>query len=105
MSHRRGGRKSRHIRHSTSQPADMKPVHPGETGGHYKPLSSNDVAAIVENCFQILEQIGFEQATPHCIETCTRLGAVLGDDGRLRMPRKMVQEVIKISNEARTMKD
>jgi len=98
MSLRTGGRKSRIASRSAPLASAMKPVHPGETGGHYKPLINKDIEAIVENCFQILEQIGFEQATPHCIDVCTRQGAILGADGRLRMPRKLVQEVIKTSN-------
>ena len=47
-----------------------KPVHPGESGGQYKPLTDEGVGDIIENSFRILEEIGFNQATPHCIETC-----------------------------------
>jgi trimethylamine--corrinoid protein Co-methyltransferase len=73
---------------------DQKPVHPGESSGHYRPLGEADVLAVVENSFRILEEVGFSQATPHCIDTCTPYGAVLGDDGRLRMPRAVVQKAI-----------
>ena len=31
---------------------------------------------------RILEQAGFGDATDHCIETCTAVGAVYGNDGR-----------------------
>ena len=73
---------------------DIKPVHPGETGGEYKPLTEADIAAIDSNIFRILEEVGFNQATPHCIEACTAVGAVLGDDGRLRMPRAVVENAL-----------
>ena len=61
----------------------MKPVRPGERGGRYHPFNDQDLEAIVENIYRILEEVGFKDATPHCIETCEAVGAVLGDDGRL----------------------
>jgi trimethylamine--corrinoid protein Co-methyltransferase len=73
---------------------DIKPVHPGETGGQYKPLSDKDITAITENIFRVLEEIGFGDATPHCIETCTGGGAVMGNDGRLRMPGEVVENAV-----------
>ena len=72
----------------------MKPVHPGEVGGRYKPLSDTDVADVDANIFRILAEVGFNDATPHCIETCTSVGAELGDDGRLRMPRPVVEQAL-----------
>ena len=78
MSRRSGGRKSRVALRSAPLAEAMKPVHPGESGGQFKPLREEDVAAVVENSLRILEEIGFNQATPHCIETCTAFGAVMG---------------------------
>ncbi|MFK8049664.1 MAG: trimethylamine methyltransferase family protein [Halioglobus sp.] len=94
MSRRSGGRKSRVAIRSAPLTEDMKPVHPGENGGQYRPLNDQDVAAVVENCYRILEEVGFNQATPHCIETCTAYGADMGNDGRLRMPREVVAKAI-----------
>ena len=54
---------------------EMKPVHPGELGGRYRPLTKADIAAIDANVFRILEEVGFSEATQHCIETCTAVGA------------------------------
>ena len=98
MSRRRGGRKAKVAIRSAPLSEKSKPVHPGESGGQYKPLNDEGVADIVENSFRILEDVGFNQATPHCIETCTALGAVMSDDGRLRFPRKVVKKAIDISN-------
>ena len=98
MSRRRGGRKAKVAMRSAPLSDKSKPVHPGESGGQYKPLNDEGVADIVENSFRILEDVGFNQATPHCIETCTALGAVMSDDGRLRFPRKVVKKAIDISN-------
>ena len=57
-------------------------------------LTETDISAIDKNIFRILEDIGFNQATPHCAETCTAYGAVLGNDGRLRFPREVVEKAI-----------
>ena len=73
----------------------MKPVRPGESGGRYHPFSDQHLEAIVGNIYRILEEVGFKDATPHCIEACQAVGAVLGDDGRLRMPRAVVDEALK----------
>ena len=91
MARRSGGRQAREAQRS-APPADaIKPVHPGESGGQFKPLTEADVAAVSDNVFRIPEEVGFADATPHCIDTCTGAGAVLGDDGRLRMPRAVVE--------------
>ncbi|MCH7822431.1 MAG: trimethylamine methyltransferase family protein [Proteobacteria bacterium] len=94
MPRRAGGRQARKALRSAPLAEDVKPVHPGESGGQYRPLSDADVAAIDANIFKILEEIGFNDATPHCIEACTSVGAVLGDDGRVRMPRAVVENAL-----------
>ena len=94
MARRSGGRQARHALRAAPLAEDIKPVNPGELGGKYKPLSDSDVTAINDNIFRILEEVGFNEATPHCIEKCTAVGAVLGDDGRLRMPRVVVENAL-----------
>ena len=94
MARRSGGRRARKAQRSAPLADAIKPVHPGESGGRFKPFSEADVAAVTENIFRILEEVGFADATPHCIETCTSAGAVLGDDGRLRMPRALVEKAM-----------
>jgi trimethylamine--corrinoid protein Co-methyltransferase len=58
------------------------------------PFSDEALGAIVNNIFRILEEVGFKDATPHCIETCTAVGAVMGDDGRLRIPRQVAEDAL-----------
>lgn len=94
MARRSGGRQARHALRAAPLADDIKPVNPGELGGSYQPLSDTAVAAIYDNIFRILEEIGFNEATPHCIEACTSVGAELGNDGRLRMPRSVVEKAI-----------
>ena len=94
MARRLGGRQARRAARAAPLAEAAKPVRPGHVGGRYRPLSDGDVAAIVDNAFRILERVGFADATPHCIETCAAVGAVLGDDGRLRMPRSVVERAL-----------
>ena len=94
MARRSGGRRARKAQRSAPLADAIKPVHPGESGGQFKPFSEADAAAVVENIFRILEEVGFADATPHCIETCTAAGAVYGDDGRLRMSRAVVEKAM-----------
>ena len=94
MARRSGGRQARKALRSAPLAEHIKPVRAGVEGGQYKPLSQSDIAAIDANIFRILEEIGFNDATPHCIEACTSVGAVLGDDGRLRMPRAVVENAL-----------
>lgn len=103
MGKRSGGRAARKALRSAPLAEETKPVHPGESGGQYKPFTDDGVTAIHENIFRILEEIGFNNATPHCIETCTAAGAVMGNDGRLRMPRELVENTLKLAEHNLTL--
>jgi len=94
MARRSGGRAARKALRSAPLAEETKPVHPGESGGAYKPLTDSGIAAIRDNIFRILEEVGFADATPHCIDTCVAAGAIMGDDGRLRMPREIVENAL-----------
>jgi trimethylamine--corrinoid protein Co-methyltransferase len=94
MARRSGGRQARHALRSAPLAADIKPVRPGELGGRYQPLGDAELRAVEENIYRILEEVGFRDATEHCIEACTAVGARLGDDGRLRMPRQVVEDAL-----------
>ena len=103
MARRSGGRRARQALRSAPLTEEMKPVHPGELGGRYRPLTKADIAAIDANVFRILEEVGFSEATQHCIETCTAVGAVMGDDGRLRMPRHVVENALQLAERKLTL--
>ncbi|MXW21284.1 MAG: methyltransferase [Gammaproteobacteria bacterium] len=94
MPRRSGGRRARRAERAAPLAEAIKPVRPGHTGGQFRPLSEAGMAAIVDNAFRILAEVGFADATPHCIETCTAAGAVLGEDGRLRMPGNLVERTL-----------
>ncbi|MEZ5451021.1 MAG: trimethylamine methyltransferase family protein, partial [Thiolinea sp.] len=96
MGRRTGGRMARVALRRAPLAEDRRPVQAGLSGGQYQPLSATDLDLIHEAVLRILEEVGFAQATPHCIETCTAFGAVLGKDGRLRMPRAVVEKALSL---------
>ena len=73
---------------------DLKPVRPGLIGGSYKPLDTAAVAAIEDAVYQILEEIGLSQAPDSGVEYMRSVGAIYGEDGRMRFPRKVVDEAL-----------
>lgn len=97
MARRSGSRQAKIAQRKAALSDELKPVRGGVSGGGFKPLKEADIAAINETVFEILEQIGFADATAHCIETCTAVGATYGDDGRLRFPREVVVGVLEHS--------
>ena len=97
MPRRSGGRNARRALRSAPLTIENRPVLPGEKGGQYRPLKEQDVAAIRDNVFRILEEVGFGDATPHCIDACTAIGAIQGNDGRLRMPRAVVERAMELA--------
>lgn len=96
MARRSGGRRSRVALRAAPLAENEKPVQPGEIGGHYRPLKDEDIPVILESSFKILSEIGFGQATPHAIEVCTAFGAEMGNDGRLRMSREVVDKALQL---------
>jgi trimethylamine--corrinoid protein Co-methyltransferase len=60
-------------------------------------LAANDLERIHDAVLTLLETVGFANAIPSCIETCTKAGAELGADGRLRFPRALVEDTIRIA--------
>ena len=75
----------------------MRPVRPGLPGGTYKPLGDADIARIHNAALEALELIGLADAPPSGVEIMTQAGAVLGDDGRLRYPRALVEDMLAIA--------
>ncbi len=94
MRRRSGGRQAKIALRKAALADDLKPVHAGETGGQYRPLKDGDIKAIDNTVFKILEEVGFAQATPHCIDVCTAVGAIYGKDERLRFPRAVIEETM-----------
>ena len=91
---RSGGRDARRSARATALPDTMRPVRPGLSGGQYRPLSDADVLRIHQTALDALEQIGLADAPPSGVEILTGAGAILGDDGRIRFPRALVEDML-----------
>ncbi|MEL7344037.1 MAG: trimethylamine methyltransferase family protein [Pseudomonadota bacterium] len=91
---RAGGRAARVALRAAPLAEDLRPVRAGLEGGTYKALSDFDVQRIHEAALQALEVIGLADAPPSGVDVMTRAGAILGDDGRLRYPRALVEDML-----------
>ncbi|MCB1460110.1 MAG: trimethylamine methyltransferase family protein [Nitratireductor sp.] len=96
-SRRSGGRAGRVAVRSAPLAENLRPVRPGLTGGQYRPLSDADVLRIHNAALDALEQIGFADAPPSGVEILTRAGAILGEDGRIRIPRALVEDMLAVA--------
>jgi len=95
---RSGGRSARHALRAAPLTEEIRPVRMGLSGGQYKPLSDEDVDKIHASALGILENIGLSSATEGCIKACTSVGAIYGEDGRLRFPRTVIEHTLEIAN-------
>ncbi|QIE45940.1 trimethylamine methyltransferase family protein [Pseudohalocynthiibacter aestuariivivens] len=94
LSRRSGGRAARRASRAAPLIDSLRPIRPGMSGGQYKPLSDADVMRIHQTALDALEQIGLADAPPSGVEYLTRAGAILGDDGRLRFPRALIEDTV-----------
>ena len=91
---RRGGRQARRELRAAPIPAEKRAVQPGMEGGLYRPLQDRDLERIHRAALDVLEQIGFSDPIPSCIELVTAAGGTLSGDGRLLFPRALVEDIL-----------
>jgi trimethylamine--corrinoid protein Co-methyltransferase len=96
-SRRSGGRSARHALRTAPLADDIRPVRAGMPGGTYNPLSEAGVQRIHKAALDAMEQIGFADAPPSGVEILTGAGAILGDDGRIRFPRALVEDMLAVA--------
>jgi trimethylamine---corrinoid protein Co-methyltransferase len=96
-SRRSGGRTARRAVRSAPLAAHLRPVRAGLTGGQYRPLTEANVQRIHEAALDALEQIGLANAPKSGVEILTGAGAERGDDGRIRFPRALVEDMLAIA--------
>ncbi|WP_370401685.1 trimethylamine methyltransferase family protein [Sulfitobacter sp. JB4-11] len=95
---RSGGRAARRAARAKPLADHLRPIRPGMEGGTYKPLSDADVQAIHTAALDALEQIGLADAPPSGVAYLTGAGAVEGEDGRIRFPRALVEDMLARAN-------
>ncbi len=91
---RGGGRAARVAVRSAPLAMDKRPVRAGLEGGQYKPLTEAEVLRIHAAALEALEVVGLSQAPETGVEAMTAAGAILGEDGRLRFPRALVEDMV-----------
>ncbi|KAB2885565.1 MAG: trimethylamine methyltransferase family protein, partial [Albidovulum sp.] len=75
----------------------LRPIRAGLQGGQYRPLSEAGMARIHAAALDALEVIGLSQAPKSGVEILTGAGAVQGDDGRIRFPRALVEDMLSVA--------
>lgn len=91
---RSGGRAARAAMRAAPLADHQRPVRPGLTGGRYNPFTEAEIARIHAAALDALEQVGLSQAPETGVAAMTEAGATLGDDGRLRFPRALVEDML-----------
>lgn len=90
---RRGGRSAK-LRRDAAAKGHSRAVHPGLSGGSYKPLSDADIHRIYDTALTILETIGIGDPIPEILAYALPKGAVLNEHNRLCFPRALVEDVL-----------
>ncbi|MEM7269443.1 MAG: trimethylamine methyltransferase family protein [Pseudomonadota bacterium] len=96
-SRRAGGRAARKALRAAPLAEDVRPVRAGMEGGLYRPLSDSEVLKIHNAALDACEQIGFADAPESGVKALTEAGAILGDDGRIRIPRALIEDSLAIA--------
>ena len=94
---RTGGRQARVAMRAAPLADDVRPVRGGLPGGTYKPLTEAGMAKIHQSALEALEVIGLSNAPSSGVEILTGAGAILGDDGRIRFPRPLVEDMLAVA--------
>lgn len=100
---RSGGRAARRAVRSAPVTDAMRAIRPGMEGGRYSPLTPAEVERIHNTALDALEQIGLADAPPSGVAYLTGAGAILGDDGRIRFPRALIEDTIARANRSVTL--
>ena len=91
---RSGGRTARRALRAAPLAKDLRPVRPGMSGGTFKPLTDSEIRRIHSAALDALEEIGLADAPQSGIDYMVGAGAILGDDGRLRFPRAVIEDTV-----------
>src|SRR6056297_2443066 len=102
-SRRSGGRAARRANRAAPLHETLRPVRPGMEGGALNVLTPAQIEKIHATALDALEQIGLADAPQSGIDYMTAAGAALGEDGRLRFPRALVEDTLARANRGITL--
>ena len=94
---RAGGREARRALRAAPLAENMRPVRAGLEGGQYRPLTDAGLERIHQAALEALEVIGLSQAPESGVKAMTEAGAILGEDGRIRFPRALVDDMLAVA--------
>ena len=100
---RSGGRSARRAARTSPLAQHLRPIRSGMEGGLYRPLTQEGMERIHQAALDALEQIGLIDAPASGVAYLTGAGAILGDDGRIRFPRALVEDAIAKANRSITL--
>jgi trimethylamine--corrinoid protein Co-methyltransferase len=100
---RSGGRAARRAARAAPLADHLRPIRPGMSGGTFTPLTPAGMDRIHAAALDALEHIGLADAPESGIRYLTGAGAILGDDGRIRFPRALVEDTIAKANRSTTL--
>ncbi|MDA9208280.1 trimethylamine methyltransferase family protein [Octadecabacter sp.] len=95
MSKLRSGRKARHAQRAA--PPCINPAAPGQAGGQYRPLSDLDCRNIYDTALRLLSDLGIGEVPKRLWDDLTQAGAKDLGNGRLSLPRALVENCIDIA--------
>ncbi|MDJ0820573.1 MAG: trimethylamine methyltransferase family protein [Paracoccaceae bacterium] len=91
LGRRQGGRKNRIVKRRVG-PANPAP--PGQVGGQYTPLRAEDMQRIYDMAKRLLADLGMGEVPARLGRDLEAAGAVLRDDGRIRLPEPLVEAAV-----------
>lgn len=91
---RSGGRAARRASRAAPLSEDLRAIRPGMEGGMYKALTEAQMQQIHEAALEALETIGLADAPQSGVDHLVGAGAILGEDGRIRIPRAVVEDAL-----------
>lgn len=100
---RNGGRAARRASRAAPLATNMRPVRPGLECDSLKVLSETDILKIHGAALQVLEEVGLADAPESGVAHLTGAGAQLGEDGRLRFPRALIEDTLARANRQITL--
>ena len=94
---RSGGRADRRAVRSAPLDLSIRPIRPGMRGGNFNPLDPAGVQRIHAAALDALETIGLLDAPESGVKTLINAGAIVGEDGRIRFPRSLVEDMLALA--------
>ena len=96
-SRRTGGRNARRAARAAPLSPDLKPVRAGMKSNAYNPLTEAGEKRIHSAALDALETIGLGDVPESGMKSMVKAGAIFGDDGRIRFPRSLVEDMLSIA--------